>query len=368
MSKQTTIFITGATGLIGSYLLKMLLANGDKVYALARSNDNKSARQRVTDTVDFWDKKITPKHANNLIVLEGDITQDDLGLGKRDKETLINNAEEIFHCAAVTQFNWTIDDIRKQNVTGTQNILELAVECQMNGNFRKVNHLSTAYICGDYKGVFREDDLDVGQGFQTTYVQSKFEAEKLVLEYRNKGLWIDIYRPPLVVGESATGKTFTFQQSVYQLFHIWNLGIFDHFPGKGLLVNIIFVDELCNAIFRIASLSSSENKNYHPFSSEAVPLELILDMSNKFLEFRKPELISRENFLKNNPTPAQKMLLQNNILLFNDYVRLDSKTTEKVLEQYGFEFSKMNKDYLLKVLEYCTEAGFLKKHHKKVFH
>ncbi len=412
IDNKRTVFLTGATGLVGSYLLKVLLQKGYKVYALARGKDNKNARDRVIDVLKFWDipspiplpqgegargrvkDAFSEQKSHNLVVFEGDITKKNLGLNKQNIDLLKNEIEEIFHCAAVTQFNWPLEKIRKVNVDGTKNVLELARKCNKNnppsppfskggqggfleqkGIFKKVNHLSTAYVCGDYKGVFREDDLDVGQKFSTTYTQSKFEAEELVEEYRRKGLWVDVFRPPLVVGESATGKTITFQQSVYQLLHMWNLELFDFFPGRGFSINTVFVDDLCNAIFKISSQTSPPHPplpkgelkggvsgaNYHPFSSKTVPLEAILNISSKFLGFKKPRLVSRNNFFKNNPTPAQKMLLQNNILLFNSNAKLDSRMTNKGLKKYRFEFSDFNRDSFLKLLEYCIKRGFLKK-------
>ena len=51
MKKKKTIFLTGATGLLGSYLLKILIEKGHKVYALVRSKNNKSAEDRVLGLV-----------------------------------------------------------------------------------------------------------------------------------------------------------------------------------------------------------------------------------------------------------------------------------------------------------------------------
>ncbi len=366
MNKPKTFFITGITGLVGSYLLKLLLEDGHKVYALARKKDNKTARERVLGILNFWDKDVAAEKSHNLNVLDGDITDRNFGLDKQTIDLLIDEVEEIFHSAAVTQYNWPLDKIRKVNVEGTEHILDLAVVFRDQGKLRKVNHLSTAYVCGDYKGVFKENDLDLGQGFQTTYLQSKFEAEKVVEKFREAGLWIDIFRPPLVIGESFSGKTVTFQQSVYQLLHMLSLEIFDILPGEKLELNIEFVDELCNAILSISSQTALKNINYHPFRVESVPLNLIVDILSKFTGFKKTELSSNRDFMESNPTPAQKMLLQNNLLLFNEDVRLDSQKTNSNLKQYSFEFSKMDRSLFLKLLEYCAKAGFLKKDHESV--
>jgi thioester reductase-like protein len=357
---NNTVFLTGATGLIGSYLLKVLLQNNYKVYVLTRSKDGKVAEDRVREALGFWDEKVLSNRDDNLIVLEGDITIKNLGLRNYDIELLKNEMEEIYHSAASTQFNLPLEQIREYNVKGTKNVLDLAFKCKEEGRLKKVNHLSTAYVCGDFKGVFKEDDLDAGQRFNSTYEQSKFEAEKLIEEYRRKGLWIDIFRPPLVIGESLTGKTTTFQQGVYQLLHMWNLEIFDCFPGKGFYINMVFVDELCNALFKVSSMTSTPNKNFHLFN-KAVPLENLLDISSEFFGFRKPVLVSRDEFFGNNPTPAQRILLQNNILLHNNEVLLDSTMTNTFLKKHGFAFPDFNRDSFLKILKYCIREGFLKK-------
>jgi len=78
----------------------------------------------------------------------------------------------------------------------------------------KIHHISTAYVYGNYTGVFTENDLDVGQKLiRPTRLQNI--AELMVNEFRGRGLWINVYRPSIVIGESSTGKTF-------QLKHIIN--------------------------------------------------------------------------------------------------------------------------------------------------
>ncbi len=358
---KKVIFLTGATGLIGSYLLKLLLEKGHKVFCLARSKNEKSAEERVIEILNFWSKDISfdPK---NLKILEGDITKKNLGLNKKLLNLLKKEVDQIFHCAAVTKFNWPLDEIRKVNVEGTRNVLELGVKWSKEGKLERVNHLSTAYVCGDYKGVFKEDDLDVGQKFNTTYEQSKFEAEKVVEKYRKKGLWIDIFRPPIVVGESTTGKILSFNLAFYQAIRIWNQELFNYCPGKSnYFFNIVFINELCESIYKISSKSSIRNKTYHTFNPNRVSLKKIIDDSSEFLKFKKPKLISTTEFFKKNLTMIQKNLLRYNFFFYNSRVRLDSKMTNEYLKKYNFEFSKFNRKLFFNLLEYAVRKGFLKK-------
>src|SRR5205823_6206999 len=106
----------------------------------------------------------------------------------------------IIHSAASVSFSLPLDESRAINVEGTRSILDLAELAQRRGGLRRLSYVSTAYVAGDRRGVFGEDDLDLGQGFRNPYEQSKFEAEKLV---RSRMDWVptQVFRPSIVVGE-----------------------------------------------------------------------------------------------------------------------------------------------------------------------
>lgn len=357
MEKKKTVFLTGAPGLLGTYFLKLLLQAGHKVFALARSKGAQNAQDRVRGALKFWDEDVLIKNSHNLTIVEGDISAKGLGLEGKIKDLLANETEEIFHSAAVAEFNWPLEEIRNVNVEGARNILDFALECP---NLKKVNHISTAYLCGNYNGVFREDDLDVGQKFNSTYEQSKFEAEKIVEEYRKKNLWIDIFRPPIVIGEFSTGKITKLQQAFYQMVYLWQKETFDYFPGSDFNFYMVPLDELCKSIYGISSWDNSKNKNYHPFPSQSLPLSKLLELSHKLFGFKKPELISDSEFSKVNFTPAQKILLKNNVLAINGKAKLDAHATNEFLDKHGFRFSELTEDFYLRTLAYCRKSGFLK--------
>ena len=73
-----------------------------------------------------------------------------------------------------------------------------------------MTYISTAYVAGCHRGVFGEDDLDVGQRFRNAYEQSKFEAERLVRAAGAGGLPVTIARPSIVVGDRHSGWTASF--------------------------------------------------------------------------------------------------------------------------------------------------------------
>jgi thioester reductase-like protein len=336
-NKKTTVFLTGATGLVGSYLLKILLENGHKVYALSRNKDRKSAKQRVVDILNFWDKRVYPKCSRNLKVIVGDIAESGLGLSQKHRKLLKSQVEEIFHSAAVTDIGWPLAKIRAINVGGTKRVLDLALECK---KIKKVNHISTAYVCGNHKGVFKETDLDVGQKFNTTYEQSKFEAEKLVGTYRRR-IPIDIYRPSVVIGESKTGKINEFR-NIYQFLHLCRLEIFKELPISGGQISIVFVDDASRAIYMLAQKNHGRNKTYNIFPAQSVALEGFLKKTAKQLAFKAPKMISAQEFNLKILTPVQKQILKRNILVINIWVKLNSKVTQQRLKATKFQYHDFN--------------------------
>jgi thioester reductase-like protein len=339
------VFLTGATGLVGSYLLKILLQKGHKVYALSRSKDDKNARQRVVDILNYWDKKVYPKFRWNLMVLEGDITQSNLGLSQKKRNLVKNNVEEFFHSAAVTDINWPLNKIRKINVGGTKNVLDFAIKCK---KIYKVNHISTAYVCGKYKGVFTENDLDVGQSFNTTYEQSKFEAEKLVKKYRKK-LKIDIFRPSVVIGESKTGKINQLK-NIYQFLKLCELELFDSLPILKSHISTVFIDDCARALYAISKKSNIHNKTYNIFPNTSVPLKRILNIFCDIRKLKRPRIISISAFNLNRISPSQKIILKRNILALNTKVKLDSRNTSSILRSFNFEYTLPNKTLLKRIL------------------
>lgn len=344
-----TIFLTGATGFLGSYLLKVFLDNGHKVYALSRAKKEKNASLRVDDVLRFWGGA---KNTGNLKVLEGDITVAGLNLDKKAKDELFNETGEIFHAAAVTNLNYSFDKISKINVLGASNVFDLACDMHKAGKDVKVGHISTAFIFGDHRGVFSEKDLDVGQKFNTTYEQSKFLAEKKAEEYRKKGLWIDVYRPPIIMAHSRTGKAFRFR-NVYQLLHVCSLKLFDSLPVSNPLINIVPVDLVSEAIYAIAMSSARTGPaNYHPFPGDGALIDDIIGTGCSLMGIKKPKIVNLKDFDFNSLTPVQKIILENNIMSMEFKAKLDSKATLSLLKKLGFSFPEVTKELLSNMMKY----------------
>lgn len=345
-----TVFLTGATGLLGSYLLKILLENNHKVYALARSKNNQPANRRIINSLLFWDKTLSEK-IQHLKIIEGDISQECLGINEKDRKILSDEVDTIYHSAAITELNIPLEEISKVNTDGTRNVLELALNWQKNGPLKKVNHISTAYVYGDYTDSFTEDDLLKGQKFNTNYEKTKFEAERLVHQYREKNLLIDIFRPPLIAGESKKGMTFQLLH-IYQFLDLCKKELFDSLPLADGCLSIVPVDHTARAIYLLDRTNVIKNATYHPFPREMCPIEEIIARGAEILKFKPPKLTAFGEINSLKLTPVQILLLKNAALAINFKGKLHSDKTNDILAKLGYTLPAVGKEALSIIIGY----------------
>lgn len=356
-SKKKTIFITGATGLLGSYLLKILLENNYKIYVLTRAKNNQSPQERIVDVLKFWQVKYNKKDYSNLIIIEGDITLPNFGIKSKDTIKLIRSEIEIIiHSAALTTFRAPLSIIRNINITGTKNVLDFAFSCK---KLEKMNHISTVYVVGN-KSIpnFSEDMLELGQGFNNTYEQTKYEAEILVKDYIKKGLFISIFRPSIIMGDSIDGKTNNFHLA-YEPLHYFYRKIYREYPiNLATAMNLINVDSVAKAIFLL--LKHEHPETYHIVSPNSINQDFFQKLSSRYFNFKMPKFIPVEKFDFNKLTPVQKMLAMPFMPYCNYKTNFLFKKTQDILNRYNFKCPVMDREKLEKIFEYCDKTGFIK--------
>jgi thioester reductase-like protein len=234
------VLLTGATGFVGQELLGRLLDRGDRhVHALVRADDDRGAAARL------------PDH-ERLSVWAADIERPGLGLDVGRAEALAERATTVIHCAASVSFSLGLEESRRVNVAGTGRMTELAERCAECGDgLERFSYVSTAYVAGAHTGEFDEDSLDVGQRFRNPYERSKFEAERLLRE-RAGGLPLQVLRPSIVVGDSRTGWTSSFNV-LYPPLRAFARGAIPALPARRRSpVDVVPVDYVADSIERLA--------------------------------------------------------------------------------------------------------------------
>lgn len=200
-----TILLTGATGLVGRFVLAELLCNNAAVAVLVRGDAQASARQRLEAVLSRFETcNLLPRPK----VITGDLCEPLLGITKEDIRWLEARELDVVHCAASIRFvhDEKSGEPYQTNVSGTTNLLAL-IEKQRVENF---HHVSTAYVGAraGTESIIETSIDDVGLG-GNDYERSKIQAESLVRSSRAFGKAY-IHRPSIVVGESQTGFSSTF--------------------------------------------------------------------------------------------------------------------------------------------------------------
>jgi thioester reductase-like protein len=170
---------------------------GCRALCLVQAKFAPLARRRLREIVGR-----NPDLAGRVELVEGDITQP--GLGTPSSVALASDVVAIYHLAAVYDLAVTRELGERVNVEGTRHVLGFAERCP---RLEALHYMSTCYVSGKHPGLFTEADLDKGQAFNNHYEETKFRAEVLVQEAMRRGMPVVIYRPSVVVGDSATGAT-----------------------------------------------------------------------------------------------------------------------------------------------------------------
>ena len=240
-------FVTGATGFIGKRLVKVLLARrGATVHFLLRPE----SAGKVDALLAFWGLAGAGGKARAVPVF-GDLTARRLGVSAEGVKALKGRVDHLYHLAAVYDLGADEASQVAVNIDGTRQVVEFAKAIDAG----HLHHVSSIAAAGLYEGVFREDMFDEAEGLEHPYFMTKHESEKMVRK-ESKVPWT-VYRPALVVGDSATGEMdkidgpyyfFKLIQRMRQILPPW-------MPSVGLeggRINIVPVDFVVAALDHIS--------------------------------------------------------------------------------------------------------------------
>jgi len=269
------VLLTGATGFVGREILSRFLERGDRhIFALVRAENDDLASERL------------PAH-DRLTAVAGNIEQRELGLADETRERLRREVTTVLHCAASVSFELPLEESRSVNVEGSRRMLEFARRCH---RLERFSYVSTAYVAGEPGGLFREDELAVGQRFRNPYERSKFEAE-LALRSEGADLPLQILRPSIVVGDSNTGHTTSFNV-LYGPLKAFARGAIPAIPAeRDAPVDIVPVDYVADRVHDLAM--QGPNGTFHVVAGRnATTVGRLLEMSSEELGRSQPAVLS----------------------------------------------------------------------------
>ncbi|RLL97441.1 hypothetical protein CFD26_106922 [Aspergillus turcosus] len=263
------VFLTGATGFLGAHILHQLLAmpSVQKVACLARGRGDLSASARIQQTLekyDLWDGRL--EITQKIMVLEGDLADNTLGLGEEQFQWLTDWASVIFHVGARVNWCEPYEAHYMPNVVGTRNIIRAA----MSGRRKALHYVSsidvwtvTGFI-NNVERVYEDEPLMPHVNavpYDTGYSASQFVAEEIVQHARASGLPTVIYRPGFIIGHSQ--KAIANENDFFSRLIMGSIqsGYFPHLPTQRL--EYVTVDYVTAAILHIACSRENLGRAYH---------------------------------------------------------------------------------------------------------
>jgi thioester reductase-like protein len=250
VADRRAVLLTGATGMVGAEVLARLLEREDtSVVTVLRAGDDEQARARL-DALLADVLGLERDARDRTVAVAGDVTRRGLGLSAWARDRVLATVDGIVHSAASVAFDMPLPQARAINVGGTHAVLTLARDLAARGRLRRMVHVSTAYVAGDHRGTFREDQTWAGQGFRNTYEQSKLEAE-LMLGSSAHELPLVVARPSIVVGDARSGWTAGFH-GLYGPLRAFARGLLRRIPAapEGL-VDTVPLDYVGGAIVHL---------------------------------------------------------------------------------------------------------------------
>lgn len=303
------ILVTGATGFIGSHLVKKLCSISDvNVKILVRENSDLSNLSGLQ-----YDKHV------------GDITN------KKSIESIMDDVDIIIHAAAKVSSWGKYKAFEVTNIHGTQNILELSSESKSLEKFIYISSIAV-YGVDDSNNITEETKIKNSKWY---YAETKIKAENLVRNFDKKfSIPAIILRPGDVIGYESS-----WVQIPLKLIESKKMILVNH--GSGFM-NYIWIDDLIAAILKIVFASKVDEKIFNITSGDTVKFgqytkDLCLMLGHKNLRsvplmIVKPFLIINDFFRDLFNIPNDKTYP---IIKYMNSKRIISN--KKIMENFGWE-------------------------------
>jgi thioester reductase-like protein len=362
------VLLTGATGFVGMEVLARFLERSDReLVALVRARDDAEAGARLRETIGllYGDEGA---YEDRVTAVAADIERDSLGLADDRRGELAERVGDVVHAAASVSFSLPLDDSRRINVTGTEHMLDFAHDAAAAGGLDRFCYVSTAYVAGTHEGEFREDQLDVGQGFRNPYEQSKFEAERLVREHADR-LPVQIVRPSIVVGERSSGWTASFNV-LYSPLKAFARGSLPALPARrSSPVDVVPIDYVADAIFAIATGPVEEPPETFQLVAgrRATTVGGFATLAARLLGRRPPPMLPPAIYrrilhpllMRRGPEKRRRALARTEVFFpyFTMRVAFDDRRARRRLEQKDIRVSPVEQ-YLHRLIAFAREADW----------
>ena len=218
------ILVTGATGFLGSELVRQLLLQGKPVRAIKRLTSTIPTMLASSKSVEWRDADLLDEYA---------------------LEEAMEGITEVYHCAAMVSFRKEDKKaMLRVNVEGTANLVNLCLR----NNIRKLVHASSVAAVGNSKDgqLISETDPWQFSRSENNYAISKYESEMEVFRGIAEGLSAVIVNPSIIIGRNAgssgSGQLFNAVKSGLKFYPAGTCGLVDVEDVAAIMIRLMDSD------------------------------------------------------------------------------------------------------------------------------
>jgi thioester reductase-like protein len=293
-----------------------------------------------------------------VVTVPADLSRPRFGLTPPEFTLLAHAVDSILHCASKVSFIASYPLLKRTNVGSVREVLRLASE----GPEKTVHHISSIAVfeADSLRGVGRvaEDlPLDRCRGFHNGYDLSKWVAERMIGEARQRGMAASIYRPSNIAGDSRSGVVLPGHILSRFLKGCLQLGA----APDDVAINLVCADAVARAIANQSLLPSAGGFDLHLVNPAATPMSAIIGWTRSrgyalepvpYAEWAGRMIDSpRDNAFR----PFLPLLEQGPLFTGRTYARA---TADIVLGPEG-RFAPFDEELFMKHLEHLRRIGFL---------
>ncbi|MCG3179044.1 MAG: hypothetical protein BIFFINMI_01375 [Phycisphaerae bacterium] len=357
---QTTTFMTGATGFLGQFVLRDLLARGRRIVVMLRAPLAASVA-RLTELmaalgVDLADRIA----AGRVLPVEG-------GLPGPLPEPTWGRTDEILASAASLQLYANGNgEPYETNVEGAAALIAWAARHGVPG----IHAVSTAYVCGKTSRLVREVFHHPQPDFATAYEQSKWQAERMLADWSAApGRCLTVMRPSMIVGDATNGYSTQFG-GFYQFARMLCVlkkqygngnGHRTHIPlrlpgGPDEPQNFVPVDAVSRMTAEIVCDPSLHGRIYHLTPVTPTTNQDIKEAFDDYFNIDGGQFTGCENL--DGPQSAAETLMWGQAKPLTERVGLtphfDHTNSRQVMEREGVGYPTLDRAAMFRLLEYAV--------------
>ena len=359
------VLLTGATGYLGIHVLRELIdSDAASITCLVRGKDLPTAEHRLKNLLFYYfESSFKELFGTRLFVVNADVTQE---------INVDRHIDTVFNCAANVKHFCKGTDIEDVNIGGAQRCVEFCLK-----NDARLVHVSTTSVGeiwiihndGEQVPKLDERKLWFGQFLDNRYINSKFLAERLILDaVAHHGLSAKVMRVGNLAPRSYDGEfQANFNSNSYmgrlKVFHVLGCCPYESYDE---LTEMSPIDQTAKAVVTLAA-TPKECTVFQPFNNHTELLGDVLQLMSKVgREIRFVENAEFEKAIEEAGKDPEKAKLLSAVLAYQDVthgqkaaiIERDNRYTCNVLHRLGFRWSSTSWDYVDQMLKAIAGFGY----------